>query len=527
MNKIPALHEKVLNTAKSKKLGLYVWKYGVGPQMGYAFSKIHALVYSFVGVQTLYLATNFNPIYWDTACVIVNSGSLEDNSEEEIVDIYEPEGQDLSEGVIFEDLPDRSGKIRKTASTNYGKMAKAIGDIRKAGINVSLANINESSFGFKPDVKNNQILYGLKGMLNIGDELIQTIIANRPYESPKDFVNRVAPKKQSMISLIKGGAFDEMADRKFVMAWYLWSVCDKKTRLTLQNMPGLIKYNLLPLDTSEQKMAKRVYEFNRYLKAINKGNKSDYFELDNRAINFLIEIGAEGLIHQNSLLNQKIWDKQIYQKYMDIFRSWINEHKDEILQKMNDLIFMEEWNKYAGNGNISAWEMEVLCFYYHDHELKDINNAKYGFADFSRLPEEPVVENIKHWGNKEIRYFKLVRICGSCIAKDKTKGIVTLLTPTDVVNVKMSKEFFAIFDRQISQKQPDGTKKIVEKSWFNRGSMIAVTGIRSGDDFIIKKYAATPGASLYKIKEVCPNGELILTDQRAQGELEEEEEGII
>ena len=34
MDKIPALRDKVLKSAKSEKLGQYVWKYGAGPQMG-------------------------------------------------------------------------------------------------------------------------------------------------------------------------------------------------------------------------------------------------------------------------------------------------------------------------------------------------------------------------------------------------------------------------------------------------------------------------------------------------------------
>ena len=34
MDKIPDLKEKVLNKAKSSALGAYVWKYGIGPQMG-------------------------------------------------------------------------------------------------------------------------------------------------------------------------------------------------------------------------------------------------------------------------------------------------------------------------------------------------------------------------------------------------------------------------------------------------------------------------------------------------------------
>jgi DNA polymerase-3 subunit alpha len=40
MSKIPELHEKVLNQAASNKLGQYVWKCGVGPQMGYSFSVV-------------------------------------------------------------------------------------------------------------------------------------------------------------------------------------------------------------------------------------------------------------------------------------------------------------------------------------------------------------------------------------------------------------------------------------------------------------------------------------------------------
>ena len=186
-----------------------------------SFSRIHALAYSFIGVQTLYIATNWNPIYWNTACLIVNSGSLEDNSEEELVDIYEPEAADLAEGITYTDLPDRSGKIRKTTSTDYGKLAKAIGDIQAAGIKISLADINKSDFSFKPDIDNNQILFGLKGLLNVNDDLVKEIILNRPYASPRDFLNKVKPKKQAMVSLIKGGAFDNMLDRKLCMGWYL------------------------------------------------------------------------------------------------------------------------------------------------------------------------------------------------------------------------------------------------------------------------------------------------------------------
>ena len=335
MAKIPELRAQVYEKMNNDVIADYIWEIAVRPQLGYAFSMNHSLPYSFVGIQTIYLAINFNPIYWDTACLIVNSGSLEDNSEEEIVDIYEPEAQDLSEGVVFIDLPDKKEKIRKTSSTDYGKVAKAIGDIRGAGIKVSLININRSDFGFSPDVENNQILFGLKGLLNVGDELVMNIIEKRPYISPRDFINKVKPTKQAMISLIKSGAFDEMLERKMCMAWYIWETCDKKKRLTLQNMPGLIRYGLLPEDTDEQIMARRVFEFNRYLKAVCKSAEMPgMYRLDERAINFLMELeegkhiqydGANGYY-----LSEKIWDKSVYQPWMDVFRKWIAANKDEM-----------------------------------------------------------------------------------------------------------------------------------------------------------------------------------------------------
>ena len=528
MAKIPELREQVFSRFDNAKTANYFWENAIAPQLGYAFSLNHSLPYSFVGIQTIYLASTFNPIYWNTACLIVNSGALEDNSEEEIVDIFEPEADDLANGVTFEDLPDRSGKIRKTASTNYGKIAKAIGDIQSSGIKVSLANINRSAFGFVPDVENNQILFGLKGMLNVGDELINTIIANRPYASPKDFLQKVNPNKQAMISLIKGGAFDEMEDRKFVMAWYVWETCDKKGRLTLQNMPTFIKYNMLPEQTEEQIMARRVYEFNRYLKAITKADccaYKDMYTLDARAIDFLNELNLEHLITTDNLawfIEVKKWDK-IYQKWMDVFRNWLIENKESVLQSLNERIFAEDWEKYA-KGTISAWEMEALCFYYHEHELANVNEGKYGLSNFFELPEDPIVDKVFYKGDKEIKMFKLYKICGTCIAKDKTKSTVTLLTTDGVVTIKFRKEYFALFDKQISERQFNGTKKIVEKSWFNKGNMILVQGIRSGDNFIPKKYAtSSSGHQLYKINEVLPEGDLILQVERYQGGIVEDE----
>lgn len=452
--------------------------------MGYSFSIIHALAYSFVGMQTLYLATHFNPVYWNTAYLIVNSGAIDEEAGEQ---------------------------------TDYTKIAKAIGEIRNKGIKVSLVDINRSDFGFKPDAENNQIMFGLKGLSNVNNDLIKDIINNRPFVSIVDFMNKVNANRQAMISLIKGGAFDQFCPRMEAMIQYLWITCDKKKRLTLQNMPALIRYDIIP-SGYEYDTAKRVFEFNRYLKAECKWD-SEIYSLTDRAIDFLNDIDCNNLINfypEGSFLVVKEWNK-VYQSYMDTFRHWIAESKDQILNDLNTIIFMEDWEKYA-KGNISSWEMEALCFYYHDHELLHIDNLRYGFSDFFKLPEEPVVEKIFKRGNSNIPIYKLNKICGTCIAKNKTKSVVYVLTTTGVVPVKFRQEYFALFDKQTFQRNEDGTRKVIEKSWFNRGQMIVVQGMRRGDEFVAKKYASSNGHQLYKIDQVNKDGTLILRSERKQGE---------
>ena len=531
--KNPAEYEKLtqeyFENAKekglSKNLCNYVWNVLVATSRGYGFNASHTLAYSLVGLQEMNLAYRWPTIFWNCACLITDSGGAEEEEEAEVVDIYEPE--DFTE-FEYEDAEDRKTKKKKRRSNNYDKIATAIGKMRAEGINVTPPDINTSQYTFFPDVDNNKILFGLRGLLNVGDDIIAAAITNRPYSSPRDFLNKVNPKKTSMISLIKAGAFDSMMDRKLCMAWYLWEVCDKKQRLTLQNMPSLMKYNLVPDNTEEFVLARRVYEFNRYLKAITKADTyayKDMYTLDSRAIDFIQELGLDEIIETDNLawfVKQKDWDK-VYQKYMDTFRNWLSANKEDILKQLNTLIFKEEWDKYA-SGNISSWEMEVMCFYYHEHELAHLDQLKYGFVDFNELPEDPIIDRTFYKGGKEINIFKLNKICGTCIAKDKAKGTVTLLTPTGVVTVKFRKEYFAMFDKQISELGADGKKHVQEKSWFNRGSMIVVQGIRSGDQFITKKYASSGGHQLYKITEVFPNGEIALQTERYQGGIVEDGE---
>ena len=85
---------------------------------------------------------------------------------------------------------------------------------------------------------------------------------------------------------------------------------------------------------------------------------------------------------------------------MNAVRTWLKANHDEMLAAYNRKLFMESWNKYA-SGNTSHWEMESLCFYHGKHELADVNNARYGIADFNTLNEKSDVDY----------YFKRKEMC--------------------------------------------------------------------------------------------------------------------
>ena len=90
--------------------------------------------------------------------------------------------------------------------------------------------------GFEPDIENDQILFGLKAIMGLGDEIAQKIIDNRPYVSIKDFINKVSPSRSVMVSLIKSGAFDTMMERKAAMVWYLWETKNLKNHFITLNL---------------------------------------------------------------------------------------------------------------------------------------------------------------------------------------------------------------------------------------------------------------------------------------------------
>lgn len=402
--------------------------------------------------------------------------------------------------------------LEESAASNYRKIAKAVGNMKSHGVNMSLIDINRSDYMFEPDEENDTILYGLKGLNGVGGEVVQEIMANRPYSGLNDFLEKTNFNKTVVTSLIKSGAFDQFGERKDIMQQYLWRVCEPKEKLNMQNFNSLLEKGLLP---QELDLQRRMFVFNKAFKkscasgqelTLNQGAYYDFyskfFDMD--------EVHACG---DGIAVSQKSWKRQ-YDQMMQPAKDYIQEHQEELVKQYNDKLFQEMWDKYAA-GSYSAWEMESLGFYYHEHELAHVNVKAYGVKDYSDLPPEPQVEYTFKRGDVEIPIYRTCRIIGTAIAKDDIKSLATILVPDGtVVDIKFNRDYYAEYNRRISEVRPDGTKKIQENGWFQKGTLLVVNGFRRGDTFVAKSYRNTPSHQLYKILDVKDDGMLEMTNLR-------------
>lgn len=509
----------------SKKLCEYVWML-VSQSKGYSFNASHTLSYSIVGLQEANLAYHYPIVYWNCANLISDSG-----------------GED--------------------STVRYGKIAAAIGKMRKEGIKVVLPDINRTRFGFRPDAKNNEIIYGLKAISGIGASIANAIVDNQPYTSFQDFYDKMqiyknrmkeqgeiievdnlaededidedSNKKKvifgdtSVIALIKAGCFDELEGkpRKDIMADFIRSISKPIKKLDISHIEDFNKLGLLT--PAQQKYELRLYRYRNYVfqkkNLARQGGKSAstaFYKLDHKFAepyfyeHFESEM-TEGKDYEYTedgyiAVKRGSFDRVFDKLMSDFKKNYLTN--EEFLGIINEQRFRSIWDERA-SGSISKWEMESLNYYYHEHELAHVNRKKYQIANFDELPEEPEIADVYFYRGQEKPRFKLVRICGTVIDKDKNHNTITLLTPDGVVVVKLYKGQFGFYDREISQVDENGIKHKIEKSWFKRGTKLMVTGFRRGEQFIPRKYKD----SIYRhtiqlIKDISDDGTLSLQSER-------------
>lgn len=325
----------------------------------------------------------------------------------------------------------------------------------------------------------------------IGNKLIYEIIENRPYNSLQDFLNKVKVNKIQATMLIKAGAFDAFGDRDKMLYEYCDLEADKKKRLTLQNVARLIELKLLPEDLLMEEI---LFKVNKFLRK--ESRYGDILILVESVKPYVEQLGYVDIEYDekgNEYTYFKDWEK-FYKKGMGKVKAWIKENHDELLETVNQRAVQELLDKYA-QGDTAYREMEALSYYHSYHELEAPEYKEWlnqiRVVDFFELPEEPQIEWEKGKGAKK---FRLYKIAGTAIGRDKTKHIVGFLTPSGFLTVKVYRSTFNKYDKMIRE------NGLTDKSWFSKGSRLLLQGYRNGDTFVLKAYKDT-GQAIHQIVE--------------------------
>ena len=526
------LFEQGVKNGASDKLLHYIWDEQISMQLGYSFSILHTIGYSHILLQQLELITNYPPIYWNTAVLLLESGAISQDTESEDDD-------------------------KKEKTTNYGVVASAISNLQQHGVTVDLPDINKADVGFTPHEDTNSIMFGFKGVSTINNDTAGLIIANRPFASLDDFHKRMVEVKREVtlstgkkqnkslvsstqtINLIKAGAFDELEGRPRaeILEDYLRILYPPKKAMTTANINAVMELGIIP---SEYQPMLGLFNFKKFIATLPKHNDEvsktvkwhtlyvdGDDELTDYTTNFFHENFGElqegrdyyyddyGYVCVALGTTRKGGFEAVLKEKIKPFTDWLNS--PACIDTYNHITF--EAKKYEiMDGNQSRWEMESMNYYYSEHELASIDKEKYGIVNFYDLPEEPEVVGFTQHGKNQYPKFALSRICGTVLDRDKNKHTITLLTEYGVVTLKMYSGQFSFYDKTISANDEETGKKVVlEESWFKRGTRLICVGYRRGNQFKPRRYKNTVYQhAVCKITDMDEYGNIAYLDNRVE-----------
>lgn len=471
--------EKGLSIGTTQRMLDYVWEVQIGRQIGYSFSVLHTMGYSTIALQEMNLAFKYPIIYWNTACLTVNAGAI---NEEDYLNLIE-------DGVIeLSDIED----MRKSNKVQYGKVAAAIGKFRdELGLTIDLPDINLARFGFTPDLVHNSVVFGLKAVSRVGDDMIRAIIENRPYASLQNFITKmvIGGKKivptDRMVNLIKAGAFDKLEGkpREDIMRDYIGIISGAKDKLTMQNFNALIENDMVPQDLEH---VSKFYKFMKYVRTM---KFEAFYMLDEVGQDYFFEEGFDAneikYAKDMKLVPQKYLDTE-YERKMNDIREWLTIHQDTLVVSYNKKIMQNNWDKYA-SGDILTWELDALNFYHSGHELTGMApSMPILISPITIIPDNEVNGTFNIQGKVFPRY-NIRHIIGTVLDSDKMKHLITLSTPEGITMVKIFRAQYAKYDQVVSHMH-EGVKVIDEESFFKKGTFLLVSGIKRGEYFMPKVY---------------------------------------
>lgn len=451
----------------------YIWNIQIHRQVGYSFSDLHTVAYSTIALQEMNLAYYYPIIYWNCACLSVDSNAVNEEDYENLVE---------DDMIALTDVDDE----KKVSKVSYDKIVTAISKFRNE-VDILLPDINRAKLGFIPMVEENSIVYGLKGLAKIGDDLVNNIISHRPYSSLMDFVNKMRDGTKTLISkdrvvnLIKAGCFDRLENkpRHQIMKDYIDYLVPRKTRLTLQNVQMLIRNGLVP---EEMKYERGFYIVHNEIK---KTKENGMYCLNSE--DDIIYIWYTNNFHKEPMflnggwyVRDVEWESEL-KRVQDKMRTWIKKNEAELIDKLYKIDYEAEWNKYA-KGDDLQWELDSLNFYYSGHPLANAG-VPGEIRDVTEIGENEIDGYWNIDGNT-IPKMKLSTIVGTVLVAEDKKHLITLSTPTGVIKCNIYKAQYAKYNKEIE----DAEGNVISAGFFEKGTHLMITGIMRDEIFIPKVY---------------------------------------
>ena len=175
---------------------------------------------------------------------------------------------------------------------------------------------------------------------------------------------------------------------------------------------------------------------------------------------------------------------------MQKIKTYIQTNHDALLQKLNNRLFMDEFNKYCA-GDELQWELDSINFFFSGHPL----DGALDEYDMHIDPIESIVEDAQDGQfvikGKIIPKMKLYTVAATVIDRDNTKAIVTVQAPDGVLTLKLYKGLYAEYSK--------ADEETGEESFFEKGVHLLITGIQRGSTFVPKVYKNTGRHSLLRI----------------------------
>ena len=434
----PYFKEKVLKNNHSQDFVDYVWDYCFRQQMQYSFAEPHIVGYTLITLQQMNLCYKFTPLYWQNACLIVDSGGNDGGGNNDY------------------------GRISRAASSLHGK--------------VMPPDINESGLNFTPLPRRDKILFGLNPISGLRKDILESIIEYRPFNSIEDFMDKTGATVNQTEILIKAGAFNEIYKKspRDIMVDFVDKIAvSERDSLNMTNFLDVYTNELI--DTEKYKDKYLLYMFRGAARLKNNSNPN----FNKHFLENLSFIAHDYDDNGNIVPDMKEFERY-YDKEMDVIRDLLK--RSDVIDAYNQLKKREYWIENC-LGSIESWQMETISFYPNRHEFDYIPvNKHFPISNFSQMTEKGV-------------------IAGTVIDKDKPKSLIYISTKDSVVTVKMWRNVFNKYDEVITNGKKGKDRVIYDDTWFKRGTRLVLVGRKQGEQFFLDSRGTNYRQSIFLIED--------------------------